>query len=414
MKLLFFIATKQLLARKRQGIVSLLGIVLGVAFFLAVASLMIGSEADFIRRLVDNSPHITIVDEFRMPKSQPVDQVFSGSLISLSNVTPLNETRGVRNYQEIINFLRKYPDTRASASLVGQVLVSYAGKDYGLTLNGMIPSEIRGITTIEEYMVDGSIDDLIGYPEGVVIGQELARKLVVKTGDVIPLTASNGTVKSFKILGLFRTGRANFDESQAFVDLSRAQSLLDRARRANRILVKFDQPYVASQIAEEIEGRFQFKSVSWQEASEDILNTLTIRNTIMYTVVSAVLIVAAFGIYNVISTVVKEKYRDIAILKSMGFHSSDIQKIFVIQGVILGICGCSAGLPLGCGLMYALMQVKFKPPGGSQVISMPIDWGLAQFLIAIFFAMAASLLAAYLPARHAGGLKPVSILRGGW
>lgn len=143
------------------------------------------------------------------------------------------------------------------------------------------------------------------------------------------------------------------------------------------------------------------------------MNTLTIRNIIMYTVVSAVLVVAAFGIYNVISTVVMEKYRDIAILKSMGFYSEEIRRIFLIQGLILGAIGCLLGMPLGMAFMWLLMQVRFKPPGGSEVVTMPIDWSLPQFFVAGAFALAAALLAAFLPSRKAASVQPVDILRGG-
>ena len=117
------------------------------------------------------------------------------------------------------------------------------------------------------------------------------------------------------------------------------QALLKRPNRANTIIVKLDDPQQAQHVAAEIERRFGYKSVSWQEASEDMMSTLVTRNIIMYTVVSAVLIVAAFGIYNVISTVVLEKQRDIAILKSIGFRARDIRRIFLIQGLLLGIAG---------------------------------------------------------------------------
>jgi lipoprotein-releasing system permease protein len=115
----------------------------------------------------------------------------------------------------------------------------------------------------------------------------------------------------------------------------------------------------------------------------------------------------------VISTVVMEKYRDIAILKSVGFQSSDIKFIFLVQGLILGLLGCIIGLPLGMVFMKLLMLVKFKPPGANEIVSMPVDWGITQFLIAICFALGSSLLAAYLPAQKASQVKPVDILRGG-
>ncbi len=413
MRLLVSIATKHLLARKRQSIVSLLGIILGVAFFLAISSLMQGSEADFLRRLVDNSPHISVSDEFRTPRKQPVFTAYPDAVVEIERVKPIIETRGIRAFQQVIDNLRStIPGIKISAVLVQQALVSSAGKNYGVNLNGMIPEEIRGITTIEQYMVQGTIDDLIANPDGIIIGSELARKLSLYMGDNITISANNGQVRVFKIVGMFRTGRASYDESQAFVGLKRVQSLTDRANRANSMIIKLEDPYKARDVAAQIEKMIGYKAVSWQEASEDILNTLMIRNIIMYTVVSAVLVVAAFGIYNVISTVVMEKQRDIAILKSMGFHASDIKRIFIIQGVVLGIAGCFVGLPLGMILMRLLMTIKLKPPGSSELVQMPIDWSFPQFAIAATFAISAAVIAALLPARKASSVQPVDILRG--
>jgi lipoprotein-releasing system permease protein len=413
MQLGFRIAVKQLLARKRQSLVSLSGIVLGVAFFLAVASLMIGSENDFIKRLVDNSPHITIRDEYRNPRQQPLEKIFNEGAIEIRNVKPLNENRGIRNYERILHYLRSIEGVKASAVLTGQAIISYAGKDLGVTLNGMLPEEIKTVTSVENYMLEGSVDGLLSNPDGIIVGADLLQKLALNTGDQINLITNTGQKKTFKILGKFKTGRSTYDETQAYLTLKRTQALLNRPRRINTILVKTNFPYRTWELAEKIEQLTEYKSISWQEASRDLMNTIKIRNTIMYTVVSAVLIVAAFGIYNVISTVVMEKYRDIAILKSVGFQSSDIKFIFLVQGLILGLLGCIIGLPLGMVFMKLLMLVKFKPPGANEIVSMPVDWGITQFLIAICFALGSSLLAAYLPAQKASQVKPVDILRGG-
>lgn len=413
MRLLVAIAVKHLLARKRQSIVSLLGIVLGVAFFLSISSLMQGSEKDFIRRLVDNTPHITIYDEYRSPYLQPVQRLYPEAVVELRSVKPLTEIRGIRNFEQMIAYLRSQSGTRASPVLVGEALVNFAGKDYGVSLNGMVPEDILGITTIEEYMKAGSVEDLIANPDGIIIGAGLARKLTLVRGDNITVTAASGQVRVFKIVGIFRTGRADYDERQAYASLKRVQALLNRPNRVNRIIIKLDDPYAAHTLAANMESRIRYKNVSWQEASEDILSTLVVRNVIMYSVVSAVLIVAAFGIYNVISTVVMEKHRDIAILKSMGFHAGDIKRIFVIQGTMLGIIGNMLGIPLGCVLMLALMQVKLMPPGSTEPVNLPLDWGLGQFAIAGGFAMAAAVAAAFLPARKGARVQPVDILRGG-
>ena len=177
------IALKHLLARPRQSIVSLSGIVLGVAFFLAVSSLMQGSETDFIRRLVDNSPHITVSDEFRNPRLQPAEQLYPNGAVEIRSVKPLTETRGIRHIPadhgrrcarcRICAPRRCWPDRRSSR---------FAGKDVAISLNGMIPSEVSDVTTIRNYMIAGSLDELIANPDGIVVGDGLVRKLSLSLG----------------------------------------------------------------------------------------------------------------------------------------------------------------------------------------------------------------------------------------
>lgn len=413
MKLLFSIAVRHLVTRRRESIVSLLGIIIGVGFFLAISSLMQGSQMDFMKRLVDNAPHITISDTFRNPREQPAVIAYPNSVVGINRVTPLTETRGIRGFRQIVESLTAQTGVRASAVLTGDGLLSFAGQDANLSLNGMSPAEIKNITTINEHMVAGSIDDLIANRDGIIVGAELMRILSLSLHNNITLAASNGQVHTFKIVGVFRTGRSGYDKTQAFVDIKRVQAMLNRANRANSIIIKLDYPEEARIFAAEIEGRFGYKAESWQESSEDIMNTLAIRNIIMYSVVSAVLVVAAFGIYNIISTIVMEKRRDIAIMKSMGFRAGDIKAIFIMQGLLLGMAGTAAGLPFGCLLMYALGRVKMKPPGLSEMVQIPIDWGITQFLIAAAFAMSAALFASWLPARKGARVMPVDILRGG-
>lgn len=414
MRLLIAIAFRHLLARKRQSIVSLMGIVLGVAFFLAISSIMQGSEDDFIRRLVDNSPHITVSDEFRNPRIQPAEKKFGASgVVSIHGVKPLTETRGIRNFQEALSYLKGQPDIKASPVMVGEGIVTFAGQERGVTINGMIPAEIDRVSTIRNYMVEGSLDRLISNPDGILIGVTLAKNLALSLNDTISIATQGGQVRTFKIVGIFKTGRGNYDRGQIFMNLKRAQSMLGRINRINGILIKLNDPNKALTRASEIEKTILYKSESWQESSEDLMNTLAIRNRIMYTVVSAVLLVAAFGIYNVISTVVMEKHKDIAILKSMGFPGWDIRVIFLIQGLLLGLAGNLAGIPLGVAFMKGLAKIHFRPPGSTETIAMPISWDAGQFIIAAAFAMCAALLASYLPARKASKVEPVDILRGG-
>lgn len=412
MKLYFKIALRHLLARKRQSLVSLSGIIIGVAFFLSISSMMEGSEKDFIRRLVDNTPHITISDTFRVPRKQAAEILFPEAELEIRSVSPLNETRGIRSYRLILNFLSSKNGIRSSAVLNGQSLINYSGREKSIVLNGMIPNEINDITTISDNMVEGSVENLISDRNGIILGRALMKQLSLRLGSRISLLSSNGQSRIFTIVGAFHTGRADYDERQAFVDIKRAQALLERIDRVNSIIIKLDDEKGARELASELEDRFFYRSVSWQEANEDILSTFVVRNTIMYVVVSAVLLVAAFGIYNTISTVVIEKYRDIAILKSIGLISRDIKIIFIIQGFILGILGILIGLPLGSLMIIGLGQITFRPPN-IDPLQIPMDWSVLTFIIAGGFALCASMFAAWLPSEKAARVEPVEILRGG-
>ena len=411
MRLLLQISLKHLLARRRQSLVSLMGTVLGVSFFLAISSLMQGSEADFIRRLIDSQPHITISDEYRSARVQPLERLFPGALVEIHHVKPLRETRGIRNHVQIMDYLHTLPHLRASKLLAGEALISFAGRDVGIALNGVTPVDFADVTKIDEYMTQGALGDLDANPDGIIIGDRLAEKMSLEMGNNINVVATGGQVRTFKIVGIFHTGQGNYDNSQVFVQLKRVQALMQRPNRINSIIIQLDDPYQARALSERIEARIGYKALSWQESSEDLMATLTIRNVIMYTIVSAVPIVAAFGIYNVLSTVVLEKSRDIAILKAMGFLSLDIKHIFVMEGGVLGTIGALAGLPLGMILMTLLGRITFNIPG-QDPINIPLDWSWPQFVIAASFALAASTLAGYLPARKGAAVAPVDILRG--
>ncbi|MES1196642.1 MAG: FtsX-like permease family protein, partial [Steroidobacter sp.] len=261
--------------------------------------------------------------------------------------------------------------------------------------------------------IAGSLEALNANPNGIIVGQGLIEKFKLAMGRNLNVATSDGAVRVMKIVGIFRTGNAAYDEGQTYALLKRVQTLLNRPNRINRFIIKLNDPYRARDVASVIEQRIGYKSQSWLEASEDIMNVLFIRNIIMYSVVTAILIVASFGIYNTISTIVMEKHRDIAILKSMGFHARDIRQIFVSEGVIVGMLGSSFGVLLGMALMWVLGQITIKSPFVSnEPVHLPIYNGFDQFAIAIAFAMVSSIGASYLPARKGGRVHPVDILRG--
>lgn len=408
------IALVHLTGRKRQTIMSLLGITLGVAFFMAVSSLMRGSETDFIERLINSSPHITVTDEFRTLPKQPVLAAYpEAAAISLHGLKPRTETRGIRGYKQKLALIAALPGVHAAPALTGQAILTFAGKEQGVTINGIVPEMMVDVSDLEEKIVAGSLDDLSANPNGIIIGRALAKKLYLEMGDNVSVSSPTGTVRTMKIVGLFDTGTTAIDEGQIYTLLKRAQVLLNRPDRANRIIIQLADAYAARDMAAAIEARVGYRSQSWQEASESIMSVLLIRNIIMYSVVSAILVVASFGIFNVISTVVMEKQRDIAILKSIGFHARDVRRIFLAEGVSIGLAGSALGIVVGYALMAVLSRIEIHVPDITDAVYLPLYWGADQILLVAGFAVLSAAGAAYLPARKAGRVHPVEILRGG-
>ena len=412
MNLATSIALSHLMSRRRQTVVSVLGISLGVAFFLAISGLMRGSEQDFIQRLVDNSPHITVYDEYRHPRLQPVEIVYPDSVYELHGIQPRTEIKGIRQYKEKLARIAQQPDLQIAPVLQGQVILSYAGMTRGATISGVEPEMMKNVSSLTKYFIHGSLESLSANPNGIIIGAGLAEKFKLQMGDKLTITSSSGSVRLMKIVAIFRTGTANYDDRQIYALLNRVQNLLKQPNVANMLIMKIKDPNQATLIAHRIEQDLGYKTQSWQEASEDLMSMVLIRNLIMYSVVSAILVVASFGIYNVISTVVLEKTKDIAILKSIGFDAGDIERIFLIEGTLLGLLGSLIGTALGLSLMYGLSRISFKSPFYTAEAYMPIYWGLDQLVLAVAFAMLSALGAAWLPARKGGRVRPVDILRG--
>jgi lipoprotein-releasing system permease protein len=164
-------------------------------------------------------------------------------------------------------------------------------------------------------------------------------------------------------------------------------------------------------VARRIEREVGYKSVSWQEAHEDLLSAFIVRNILMYAIVGAILLVASFGTYNIISTITHEKTRDIAILKSLGLREAAVRRIFVIEALLIGLVGAVAGWALGYGLTKAIGMIEIKNPM-IDATRLPLVYSITHYAIASAAALASSLVAGYFPARKASRLYPVDIIRG--
>jgi lipoprotein-releasing system permease protein len=402
-----------LAVRTRQTLVGVLGVAVGVGFFLAVSGMMSGSQKDFIRTLIDSAPHIIVSDDRRVAARQPALDAFPGAAVGLSGVKPTEEVRGLKDWLAMLADARALPGSVAAPSLTGAVAIRFAGRTEPLALNGIDPRIEGRLAKIEESLVGGRLIDLEARPDGIIITRPLADRIGVHLGDTLVVSASSGVTQRMRVLALVEPdARAGFyaGDNTAYGLLRTAQVLFARPNVVNQLHIKLAEPYTAEADAKRLEARWGYKWQSWQERSKDILNLLVVRNVIMYAVISAILLVASFGIYTAVSTSVTDKRRDIAILRAMGFTERDVESIFLIEGLAVGVAGALLGFGLGTLLLQILASIPLSV--GGKPLVLPLDRGPGQYAIAGAASLASALVAAWLPARKAASVDPVDILRG--
>jgi lipoprotein-releasing system permease protein len=411
MRLILEIAYTHIAGRGRQTLVAVIGVAVGVGFSIAMAALMQGGQDDFVKQLVDTMPHVDVTDEQRTARRQPAEEVFE--TVAISGLRPRDDRRGIINPTAATTWLEGWIPGRFAASLKTDGVIRYSGRDVGAAVIGIDPQTEPGVSPIMEDFKEGSFAALAAGGNNVVIGDTMANRLGAGLGDTITAVSSQGLSRNFKIVGLFHTGTTARDEGEAYVLLKNAQILSARPNAINEIRIKLNDPNAAPAVARRVEAELGYKAVAWQEANESILEALVVRNIIMYTVVGAIMLVAGFGIFNIISTITHEKARDIAIMKSLGFAEADMRRLFLLEGVSIGTAGSALGWLLGFSLVYALSLIRFEIAAtGQEITQLPIAWSMLHYIIASGFALASAAVAGYLPARRAARLNPVDIIRG--
>jgi len=366
-----------------------------------------------VAKTIDVSPHIIIKDEYRTPPPQPVEQYYRAGAIRLLNVQPRDERRGIKNGMAVVDAIARQPDVAVAPTLAGQIFLRYGTKDVSATLYGIEPEKERRVTYLEQDLVAGSLNGLYTTANGIILGSGLADKVGAATGDTLSIISPAGVILKMKVVGVFRSGVTAKDNYESFALLKKAQILQDRANVVNQIRIRLRDINQAAALARSLETRYGYRTESWEETNKNVLGIFVIQNGIMYSTVSAILIVAAFGIFNIITTVIHEKERDIAILKSIGFEEGAIRGIFLLEGAVVGVVGTLIGWALGYGLTELLASVRFNVEGFVKTEGFVLYYSFRHYLIAGLFAMIASLVASYLPARKAAAVNPVDIIRGG-
>jgi len=409
MNLVLDIALTHVRTRARQTMIAVFGVATGVGFSIMMAALMEGSQDDFIKRLVDALPHIAISDERETPALQPAQLRYDAA--EIHGLTPEVRRRGIKNPKATIASLEAWVPGAFTPSVKASGLLRYAGRDVSVSIIGIDPPTEVKVSSLAGYMREGTIESLYRATNAMILGDRLAEKLGARVGVTLTVLAPSGVRINGNVVGLFHSGLRQVDEGTAYVLLKTAQILENQIGLVNEIRIRVPDPLHSRPIAMRIAAETGYKALSWEEAHEDLLSTFEIRNILMFTIVGAILLVASFGTYNIISTITYEKARDIAIMKSLGLTESTVQRIFVIEALIIGVGGSLIGFVLGYLMCLMLETVEFKSPF-ADITRMPLIYTWRHYFLASLAALVSSFVAGYAPARKAARVHPVEIIRG--
>jgi lipoprotein-releasing system permease protein len=403
------IAFTHIRSRVRQTIVGVLGVATGVGFSVMMAALMEGSQRDFISQLVDALPHISVTDERRDPPVQPAETFYAAAEIKGLRAQVIRP--GIKNPFAIMASLENWLPGAIAPSVQVKAVIRYAGRDTATSLIGIDPKREAAVSKLPTQSRQGALANLYKSSNAIILGDGLAKKVGARVGNTIAVVAGRGDTLFCTVVGLYHSGVAQIDDTQSYALIKTGQILAGQTGLVNELRIKTTDAMEARAVAARIEAETGYKSVSWQEAQENLLSAFEIRNIIMYTVVGAILLVASFGTFNIISTITHEKARDIAIMKSLGLRAAAVRRIFVIEALAIGLIGAALGWALGYVLCRAMGTIEIKSPF-MDTSAIPIYYTPLHYAMATAVALASSFVAGYFPARKAAAVEPVDIIRG--
>ncbi len=298
-----------------------------------------------------------------------------------------------------------------SPQLVLQGLARLGNTSIGIRIIGSDPVKQEQVTQIQKFMLKGKFSEIGGAGNRLVAGKKLLSNLGATVNDTIFLTVGSTEPVPFKIVGSFELGVKSIDETTVFAFLPDVQRLNRTPSRISDIAVRLSDVREASGKASEWAAYSNEKVQSWDQANEGIMSVFTTQDIVRNTMTISILIVVGFGIYNILSIAVTHKRKEIAILRSIGFEPNDIVQLFLTQGALLGIVGGAVGSLLGFLLCLYLTTIEISGDRGLGGNHMIIYFSIWIYVRAFFLALGAATFAGFLPARAAGRLEPIDIIR---
>lgn len=413
--LILSISRTMLTARLRQSMVAAAGVTFSIMMYIALTGFMNGLNGLLDGLVVNRTPHVRIYNEVKPSKVQPIElsSEFEGHHTFISRVKPKADLPKVRNAIGIIKTLRD--DERVlgiAPKVAAQVFFNVGTIDLNGVVNGIDPAEEERLFLFSDYLIAGKVTDL-ERASSIVLGKGVADKMLVGLGDMVQVTTANGQLTSLKVVGMYQSGLAEVDDVQCYASLRTAQRLLGVPNdHITDIQVKLHDMDIAPAVAREYRNRFGVEAMDIQTANAQFETGSQIRSMISYAVSVVILIVAGFGIYNILNMMIYEKLDSIAILKATGFNGADVRRIFITLSLVIGISGGLLGLLLGYITTLGINRVPFETEALPTIKTLPVDFSSHYYIIGISFALFTTYVAGFFPARKASRIDPVEIIRG--
>ena len=320
----------------------------------------------------------------------------------------------LKNAPGIIEDLRKNNEVQVVSPLASaQLLFNYGPVQLGAIVDGVDILEEDRLFGLSGKMSGGQPSNLLTADNGIVLGYKLADKLNVTIGDLVTATAPSGARLRFRVVGTYKFGIATVDEFKAYISLSDMQQLLGKSRDyVTDIRLKLKDMDRASALAPELAARYGYHAEDRETVNASVKAGNLIRDTFTYVLSFTLLLIAGFGIYNIMNMVIIGKLKDIAILKAEGFARKDIVQIFLSQSLFIGLVGAMGGLLLGFLMSYGLSKVPWPEDEWIIIKHFPVNFDVLYYIVGLVFGLITTGLAGLLPALKASKVDPVSILRG--
>ncbi|WP_439479342.1 ABC transporter permease [Chryseobacterium aquaticum] len=400
------IAKTYIFSNKKLTAVAVLGVLLGMSVYIFMNSLLVGFDKSSNTSIFRNTSHIRVYKDDEISKPL-INHSESKSIIVNPKVVPINNT--IINPNLVMEAILKQKEVTVVTPQVNTSVFYNNGKSQisGLSV-GVKPDEANLMYDIKSFMVDGNFDLLKSNPNGIVIGSGISQKMNLTIGDNLNLTSSKSINRTFKVVGIFKTNNSITDKTKSYINLAASQQLLKEGNSyITDINVNVTDPEIAEKTAEKLTQITGYKAEGWKQANETLMATNKMRKMIITFVSLTILLVAGFGIYNILNMTVSQKINDIAILKAMGFKGKDVIRIFVTQAISIGIMGVIGGVIMATILITILKRVYL----GGDIGYFPIDYEPQKFVQGVVIGLIITFFAGYIPAKKAANVDPVDILR---